>query len=252
MTQAGPSDHHAMFMRLNDGVKADDFMTALQSGDFGALLGAATSLGGPNAGAVGTTTNVIVDLTPGQYLVACLIPDEATGMPHAAMGMLTPMEVTEAASASEPPESDVAIDLVEFAFPGLSSEIAAGKHTWAITDTGAQLHELVVYKMAEGVPYSVAASIFLAPPEASPEASPEGMEEMPAEMASPVAESSPAAGGPPPFVGIGGIAPMNPGITNYLEIDLTAGDYFAICFIPDFETGAPHFALGMIMPFTVA
>ena len=45
---------------------------------------------------------------------------------------------------------------------------------------------------------------------------------------------------------------MNPGITNYLEVDLTAGDYFAICFIPDFETGAPHFALGMIMPFTVA
>ena len=252
MTQEGPSDHHAMFMRLNDGVTADDFMTALQAGDFGALLGAATSLGGPNAGAVGATTNVIVDLTPGQYMVVCLVPDEETGMPHAAMGMLTPMEVTESAAASEPPESDVVIDLVDFAFAGLSSEVAAGKHTWAITDTGAQLHELVVYKMAEGVPYSVAESIFLAPPAASPEASPEGMEEMPGEVASPAADSSPAAGGPPPFVAVGGIAPMNPGITNYLEVDLTAGDHFAICFIPDFETGAPHFALGMIMPFTVA
>jgi hypothetical protein len=252
MTQEGPSDHHAMFMRLNEGATADDFMTALQAGDFGAILGAATSLGGPNASAVGTTTNVIVDLTPGQYMVVCLVPDEETGMPHAAMGMLTPMEVTEAGAAAEPPESDVAIDLVEFAFQGLSSEMAAGKHTWAITDTGEQLHELVVYKMAEGVPYSVAESIFLAPPAASPEASPEGMEEMPGEVASPVAESSPVAGGPLPFVGIGGVAPMNPGLTNYLEIDLTAGDYFAICFVPDFETGAPHFALGMIMPFTVA
>jgi hypothetical protein len=227
-------------------------MAALQAGDFGAILGAATSLGGPNAGAVGTTTNVIVDLTPGQYMVVCLIPDEESGLPHAAMGMLTPMEVTEAGAAAEPPESDVAIDLIDFAFQGLSSEMAAGKHTWAITDTGQQLHELVVFKMAEGVPYSVAESIFLAPPAASPEASPEGMEEMPEEVASPVAESSPVAGGPPPFVGIGGIAPMNPGLTNYLEVDLTAGDYFAICFVPDFETGAPHFALGMIMPFTVA
>jgi len=252
MTQQGPSDHHAMFMRLNEGVTADDFMTALQAGDFGAILGAATSLGGPNAGAVGTTTSVVVDLTPGQYMVACLIPDEETGMPHAAMGMLTPMEVTEAGAASDPPESDVAIDLVDFAFQGLPSEIAAGKHTWAITDTGEQLHELVIYKMAEGVPYSVAESIFLAPPVASPEASPEGMEEMPGEMTPPVAESSPVADGPPPFAGVGGIAPMNPGITNYLEVDLTAGDHFAICFIPDFETGAPHFALGMIMPFTVA
>jgi hypothetical protein len=252
MTQEGPSDHHAMFMRLNEGATADDFMTALQAGDFGAILGAATSLGGPNAGAVGTTTNFIVDLTPGQYMVVCLIPDEETGLPHAAMGMLTPMEVTEAGAAAEPPESDVAIDLVDFAFQGLSPEMAAGKQTWAITDTGEQLHELVVYKMAEGVPYSVAESIILAPPAASPEASPEGMEEMPGEVASPVAESSPVAGGPLPFAGIGGSAPMNPGLTNYLEVDLTAGDYFAICFVPDFETGAPHFALGMIMPFTVA
>ncbi len=252
MTQEGPSDHHAMFMRLNEGATADDFMAALQSGDFGAILGAAMSLGGPNAGAVGTTTNVVVDLTPGQYMVVCLVPDEETGMPHAAMGMLTPMEVTGAGAASESPQSDVAVDLVDFAFEGLSSEMAAGKHTWAVTDTGEQLHELVIYKMAEGVPYSVAESIFLAPPAASPEASPEGMEEMPGAMASPAVESSPVAGGPPPFVGVGGIAPMNPGVTNYLEVDLTAGDHFAICFIPDFETGAPHFALGMITPFTVA
>jgi hypothetical protein len=41
-------------------------------------------------------------------------------------------------------------------------------------------------------------------------------------------------------------------VANYLELDLAAGDHFAICFVPDFETGAPHFALGMIAPFTVA
>lgn len=250
MLQEGPADHHAMFMRLNDGVTADDFMAALQSGDFGALLGTATSFGGPNAGAIGTTTNVILYLTPGQYMVACLVPDEETGMPHAAMGMLTPLEVTEPDTAAQPPESDLTVDLVDFAFEGLTSEIAAGPHTWAVTDTGEQLHELVLYKMAEGVPYSVAESIFMAPPAASPEASPESMEGM--DMASPAAESSPMAGGPPPFTAFGGIAPMNPGATNFLELDLTAGEYFAICFIPDFATGAPHFALGMIMPFTVA
>lgn len=245
MTQEGPADHHAMFMKLNDGATADEFTAAIQAGDFGAILGAATSLGGPNAGAIGTTTNVIVDLTPGQYMVVCLIPDEETGMLHAAMGMLSPLEVTEAEAAAQPPESDLTVDLVDFAFEGLSSEIAAGAHTWTVTDTGEQLHEMVVFKMADGVPYSVAESIFLAPPAGSPEAM-EGME-----MGSPVAESSPTAGGPPPFVAYGGIAPMNPGITNYLELDLTAGEYFAICFVPDFATGAPHFALGMIVPFTV-
>lgn len=249
MIQEGPSDHHAMFMRLNDGVTADDFMAALQSGDFGAILGAAVSLGGPNAGAVGTTTNVIADLAPGQYMVVCLIPDEETGMPHAAMGMLTPLEVTGAGGQMEPPASDVSIDLVDFAFEGLSSEMAAGKSTWAITDTGEQLHEIVIYRMADGVPYSVAESIFLAPPVASPAA---GLEATPEAMATPEAAASPEASGPPPFSPVAGIAPMNPGLTNYLEVELDSGDYFAICFIPDFETGAPHFALGMIKPFTVA
>jgi hypothetical protein len=45
---------------------------------------------------------------------------------------------------------------------------------------------------------------------------------------------------------------MNPGYTNWAVLDLEAGDYLAICFVPDPATGQPHFALGMVMPFTVA
>ena len=243
MLQEGPADHHAMFMRLNEGVTADDFMAALQTGDFGAILGAAVSMGGPNAGGIGSITNVVVDLTPGQYVVVCLIPDEDSGMPHAAMGMISALEVTTSTTDAQlaPPEIQGTIDLVDFSFEGLPAELPAGPHTWAITDSGDQLHEMVIYQQAPGVPYSVIESIFLAPPEATPtviEATPEAM-------------ASPEASGPPPFTAIGGVAPMNPGVINYLEIELAAGDHFAICFIPDAETGAPHFALGMIMPFTV-
>ena len=247
MTSEGPSDHHAMFMRLNDGVTLDDFTTALQSGDFGQLLGAATSLGGPGSIGPGLSSDVVVDLTPGQYVVVCLIPDEETGMPHAAMGMLNPLEVTEATGTAAAPETDGSVDLADFEFMGLPSEIAAGSHVWEVTDTGEQLHELVIFRQAPGVPYAVIESIFLAPPEASPAA---GIEATPEAMASP--EASPEAAGPPPFTAVVGVAPMAPGVTNYAEFELEAGDHFAICFIPDFESGAPHFALGMIMPFTVA
>lgn len=76
--------------------------------------------------------------------------------------------------------------------------------------------------------------MFSAPPSATPEAAP--------------AEQQ----GPPPFANIGGVAPMNPGFTNFLPLELTAGEYVAICFVPDTETGAPHAALGMVMPFVVA
>jgi hypothetical protein len=54
--------------------------------------------------------------------------------------------------------------------------------------------------------------------------------------------ASPVATMGPPFVGIGGIAPMSPGMTNYVELVLEAGEHFAICFVPDAETGMPHFS----------
>jgi hypothetical protein len=58
--------------------------------------------------------------------------------------------------------------------------------------------------------------------------------------------------GPPPFAMIAGVAPMSPGNTNYLMLDLQAGNYITLCFVPDMATGMPHFMMGMIAGFTVA
>jgi len=58
--------------------------------------------------------------------------------------------------------------------------------------------------------------------------------------------------GPPPFTGIGGVAPLSPGLTNYLLLDLTPGNYLTICFVPDAATGMPHFMMGMLAGFSVA
>jgi hypothetical protein len=44
---------------------------------------------------------------------------------------------------------------------------------------------------------------------------------------------------------------MSAGYTNFMELVLAAGEYVALCFVPDVETGAPHAALGMVMPFVV-
>jgi len=45
---------------------------------------------------------------------------------------------------------------------------------------------------------------------------------------------------------------MSPEFTNFAVPDLKTGEYFAICFVPDVATGAPHFPLGMMMGFTVS
>ena len=239
----GMMEHHAMFLRPHEGSTIEDVQAALEGGDFGALFATAMSAGGPNVGP-GHQASVAMNLEVGQYLVVCVIPNEE-GIPHFALGMQAVLEVTEGAADSTPPEADATVNLVEMTFEGLPTDATAGTHVWEVANTGTQLHEIVVLQLAEGVTIDQAIQIFSEPP---PSASP---------VASPIVDqtvASPAAGAPagPPFVSIGGVAPLSPGETNYAVLDLAAGDYIAICFVPDAETGAPHFAMGMIAGFTVS
>lgn len=201
------------------------------------MFGVATSYGGPNVGP-GVRGSVIVNLEPGPYVVICAIPDE-TGMPHYAMGMLAVVDVTAPAAELEAPVADATVTLVEMEFQGLPADVTAGKHIWEVTDGGEQVHEISVNQIQEGMTFEQIQEIFMAPPPASP-----------VDTAQTTPAATPVAG-PPPFTSVAGTAPKSPGQTNYLVLDLVAGEYFAICFVPDIETGAPHFALGMLMPFTV-
>jgi hypothetical protein len=234
----GAADHHAMFFRINDDATPDDFQQAMMTGDPFAVLQVAASHGGPMADP-GGKGSVILDLTPGMYMVVCLIPDEE-GTPHAAHGMVAPLEVTEGASEAVAPETSAAVSLVEMSFEGLPAEATAGAVTWEVTNNGEQVHEMYVARLMPGMTFDMLMSIMMSEGES---ATPMAMEATPA--------ASPAAMGPP-FVGIGGIAPMSPGMTNYAELVLEPGEHFAICFVPDPETGMPHYMMGMVAPFTVA
>jgi hypothetical protein len=57
--------------------------------------------------------------------------------------------------------------------------------------------------------------------------------------------------GPPPGQGFGGFQAVSPGGGGTFTVDFTAGDYALVCFVDDPNTGAPHFALGMIHEFTI-
>jgi uncharacterized cupredoxin-like copper-binding protein len=247
-TNHGGTTHHALFMKLNDGVTQDAFKeAAMGTADFGALFGLSVCVGGGASIDPGVTATAILNLDPGQYTVICVIPDDATGMAHYQMGMLAPIEVTPAAAELTAPTAELTIDLKEFMFENLPSELKTGSHTWEVTDTGEQVHEMGLVQLAPGVTFEMVQAMLSAPPASTPEG---GMDASPSPETSPVAGSSPEAGGPPFFV-VAGAAPMSPAQTNYIVFDLPAGDYFAICFVPDQKTGAPHFALGMVQPFSV-
>lgn len=231
LNNSGAEPHHAMFMRLNPGATVAEFMAAAKGPDPGALFALATSAGGPGSVDSGQISHAIVDLAPGQYVVICMVPD-AKGMPHYQMGMVAPLTVTAAAEPGAAPAAQTTIDLVDFSFDGLPPAVRPGRHVWKVVNTGAQLHEMVLNRLAPGHTFQQVAAMLTAPqPAGAPAAPPPG---------------------PPPFTGVAGVAPMSQGAANWAVLNLTPGDYFAICYIPDIKSGKPHFDLGMMKPFSVA
>jgi len=151
-------------------------------------------------------------------MLLSMIPD-AQGVPYLAHGMVTPMEVTAVVDTAEP-VADGEVKLLDFAFV-LPPEIKAGEQTWKIVDEGQQAHEMQLIKLAEG----------------------KTMDDVQPWMHQPE--------GAPPFANVGGIQGIDAGETAYLHLNLTPGNYVALCHIPDTESMKEHMELGMVLPFIV-
>lgn len=250
----GTMGHHAMFLQLHAGKTVADLATVK---DLPGLFEVATSVGGPGSIDAGQTVSVIVELAAADYVLACIIPD-ADGVPHMAKGMALPITVApDLGTATPAPSEDAAFELAEYGFPDFPKTVKSGPQRWKITNVGAQLHEMAILKLAAGVTNeqvtAILSSIAEPAPAGTPDASMAGMD-----MGTPDASmagmdmSTPAADVAPPFVDVSGVAPISPKQTNWLEVNFDAGNYYALCFIPDAANGAPHFALGMAMPFSVS
>lgn len=154
----------------------------------------------------------VFELVPGtHYASMTAVPARATAF-----------EVTAAAGDPAAPEADLVVDMMEFAFD-IPDEVPAGEQTWLVQNVGEQIHHMILFRLAEGTSLDEALAF---------------LQEEPADE-------------PPPFEETGYTSVLSPDVANYVTLDLEAGaSYLAICFLPDYETGAPHFALGMVAGFT--
>jgi len=221
LTNAGKEEHQAQVAKLADGKTLTDLTAAIAENEASALA-LVTLSGGPTGvqpGASGATTS---NLTPGNYVFLCFVSG-ADGIPHLAKGMIAPLEVTGTAVTADVPAGDASVKLQDFAFVGLD-KLSAGKHTVTVTNAGPQPHEATIVKLADGVTAADLPAMFAA--------------------------TTPPSG-PPPFTTAGGVAGVAVGTTITMDVDLPAGNYAFLCFVPDAKTGAPHAALGMIAPLTI-
>lgn len=215
----GNEPHHVQFARLNDGVTFEQFTAALQEGE-AAAMALITFPGGVAPIDPESNASAVLDLTPGAYVLLCFIPSP-DGVPHLAKGMIAPVTVVESTAQPAPePVVDATVKLVDFSFV-LPTDIKAGKQIWKVVNEGSQAHEINLMKLAEG----------------------KTLDDVAAWMAKPE--------GAPPFYNVGGYNGVDAQKAGWMDLDLTPGQYVAICHIPDPASGKPHDALGMVLPFMV-
>ena len=214
----GPNLHHVEIVRLDSGKTLANLEAELAKP--AAPPTWALFEGGPNATDPTKNANATLNLDPGNYAMICLV-DVPGGVPHFAKGMAYPFTVTAAPAGPRAvaPTADMTITLSDYAFT-LSTPLTAGMHTFRVTNTGTQMHELQLVRLAPGKTLDQFMSWVMKP------------------------------AGTPPGSAIGGVAPFV-GAPNYFTTDITPGNYALICFVPDAMDGKPHFMHGMTKTITV-
>ena len=218
----GELSHDLMPVRIEEGKTIDDVMAALEAEgppEWATLYGQVTAEPGQNA-------SYLVDLAPGNYVILSFGSSE-DGPPDAAQGMIDTLTVTEAenqTTEADLPQADVAIDLADYHFV-INGDIETGEQLLHVRNTGAEMHEIIVFRLKEGTSFADFQAMLASDEE------PEGE---------------------PPFVDVGGTL-LSPGVSTYLTLDFAEpGNYVLVCFMPSPEhEGTPHYELGMVQEITV-
>jgi len=219
MNQGG-LPHLAQLSRLNNGVTQAQVLAAFSKGP-NVLLPLLTFTGGVNVVVPGQSQEVILNLTQGQYVMLCFVTG-SDNIPHFVKGMYKFFTVSGQSNANQvsQPQADGQVTLKNFSFV-LPTSIHAGSMMLQVTNHGSQPHEMDLLKLMLG----------------------KSMQDVLAFLQKPA--------GPPPFADAGGMGALAPGMSGWVKLNLTSGNYVALCFVPDPTTGKLHFALGMITTFSV-
>ena len=217
----GPNLHHVQLIRLPDGRSVADLANGLKRMKPGDPLPAwAVTAGGVNSPVPGGESSATLVIEPGNYGLMCFI-DTPDHVPHFAKGMIKGLTVTAApAVTASPPDADVTLTLNDYSFT-FSPPLTAGHRVLKVDNVASQAHEVFLFKLAPG------------------------------KTADDLSKWAGTYKGEPPGMPVGGTTGLMMGMTHYVPLDLTAGNYVAICFLPDAKDGQPHTRHGMILSFTV-
>lgn len=174
---------------------------------------------------VTTIVEALPDDVDASAFTAALEQVAESGDPGALFGDPDAAKAQEAVGAAVHDGCDfetIEVEAADYSFDGIPAEVPAGRTSIELKNTGTEEHELVLFRIADDAEGD-AMELLSLPEEEQMEA-----------------------------LTFTGVTFGGPDSTSYAALDLEAGRYLAVCFIPvgGEEEGAPHFTHGMHATFT--
>lgn len=234
---------HAFVFRVPDEISDDELAAMLAGGESAAeetpaWFFEASFVGNGDRALPNRPAVALVELKPGRYIIGdpFRAPTEYAQFEAVA-------DTTTDYVAPAMPTPDVAIDLFEMGF-NIPDDLVAGRQLWQVTNTGAMLHEIALFRVPSGVSPETVVKAVIAGGDAA----------FGGELTPEVLAAIHSVG--PEWTGwtlklAGGVGVLSPQADSLAQLDLEPGTYAAVCFIPG-PDGTPHFMSGMTTVFKVA
>lgn len=204
----GKEFHHVWLARLEGGKTPEDLLAALNTR--APLAGWVQDVGGPNAPMPGGgESNATVVLTPGNYVMACMIPS-GDGVPHVMKGMIRPLTVVSAGHRAELPVADIQLTLRDYSFT-LSHRLSPGRQRIGVRNAANQSHEIALIKLLAGKSTQ--------------------------DLLSWLGKMQ----GEPAGIAVGGVSPLAPAGQSMFTVDLSPGKYVLPSLIRVCPAGRPKY-----------
>ena len=217
LVNRGPSFHHVVFTRVPDTATIAALYAAITTGNTTMVL---KDWGGPNLTARGDSSEAIVELMPGRYLLSCWVMG-ADKREHVMSGMMGLVDVKRGPAGSEP-KADLVLRARDYSLD-FTSPPTRGYHLVRFGNGGPQEHDVQIVKLRAGE--TVAQLLKWG--------------------------NAGLIGAPPVGVLVGGATGIDKGNRVWFPLDLTPGRYAMFCFVPDRKDNKPHLLHGMVREFTV-
>jgi hypothetical protein len=205
-------------VQLDEGHELAEFYPVLESEEGAPVPAWLHAFGGVGETSAGQTRTVVVDLKPGTYQwFSGAAPEQEGAQPQYRRGGVGTLEVTGEATGAQLPTTAAQITAKELAPDDYRFEatgLKAGTNQITFTNSGGQLHHVVIARMAEGATLDKAQEFF----------------------------TTENFKGPPPidFDASEITAVLDSGGKEVDTVELQSGSYALLCFINDREGGPPH------------